>query len=115
MDDGNSPARGGVAAAALGGVVLIIGVMTVWQAGVNRGLQEELAGNQERLAKAQTVANLDNNLVQLLAKAAVENNDTAIRNLLSANGVTLNQGPAPQQPQALAQPQAQTQANTNGQ
>ncbi|MBY0519169.1 MAG: hypothetical protein K2P79_01950 [Sphingomonas sp.] len=115
MDNGNSPARGGVAAAALGGVVLCIGVLTVWQAGVNRGLQQELAGNQEKLAKAQTIANLDNNLVQLLAKAAVENNDTAIRNLLSANGVTLNQGPAPQQSQALAPAQAPIQASANGQ
>ena len=95
MDNGYNAPRSGVAAVALGGVVLAIGIMTVWQAGTNRTLQQQLADNQQKLVKAQTVATLDNNLVQLLAKAAVETNDGALRNLLFANGVTLKQGAAP--------------------
>lgn len=89
---------------AVGGVVFIIAVMTVWQAGTNRALQTELATNQQKLAKAQTVATLDNNLVQLLAKAAVDNNDAALRDLLATNGVTLKQGAAPGAPSPALAP-----------
>lgn len=86
----------GVIAAALGVIVLVLGVMTVWTAAANRRLQQTLAANQEKVAKAQAAANLDNNLVQLLAKAAIDGKDGALRDLLAANGVTMKQdGPAP--------------------
>lgn len=96
----------GVIAAALGAIVLVLGVMTVWTAGTNRGLQQTLAGNQEKMAKAQAAATLDNNLVQLLAKAAIDDKDNAIRELLSANGVTLKPNAAPAAPKPEATPDA---------
>jgi len=93
-------ATSGIIAAALGAIVLVLGVMTVWTAGINRGLQQTLAANQEKVAKAQAAATLDNNLVQLLAKSAVDDKDGALRELLRVNGVTLKQEAAAPKPQA---------------
>jgi hypothetical protein len=97
MTDPKNAPPGGALAAALGAVVLILAVVTVWQSGDNRGLQQTMADNQPRLAKTQTIASLDNNLIQLLAKSAVDDKDDALRELLRANGVTLKQSAAPQQ------------------
>ena len=96
----------GIVAAALGAIVLVLGVMTMWSAGTNRGLQQTLAANQEKVAKAQAAANLDNNLVQMLAKAAVDDKDSALRELLRVNGVTLKQDAAPVTPKPEATPDA---------
>lgn len=104
MTDINTGARGGIIAAPLGTVVLILGVWTVWQSSDNRELQQAMADNQQKQAKIQTIANLDNNLVQLLAKSAVDDKDGALRELLLENGVTLKPGPAAQQ-QATANAQ----------
>lgn len=101
METGSSSVPG-IIAAALGAVVLVLGVMTVSAASTNRGLQQTLAGNQEKVAKAQAAANLDNNLVQMLAKSAVDDRDAALRDLLSANGVILKQTAAPKPPQGDA-------------
>ncbi|MBS0479358.1 MAG: hypothetical protein JSR79_08675 [Proteobacteria bacterium] len=90
----------GVAAAVLGALALVLGVVTVVTANTNRGLQQTLAANQDKLAKAQAAATLDNNLVQLLAKSAVDNKDGALRELLRANGVTLKQDAAAPKPEA---------------
>ena len=49
----------GVIMAALGAIVLVLGGMTVWAAGINRGLQQTLSANQEKLAKAQAAATLN--------------------------------------------------------
>lgn len=115
MDRDNGAPKSGVAAAALAGVVLVIAVMTVWQAGTNRTLQQQAADNQQKLAKAQTVAALDNNLVQLLAKAAVEANDAALRNLLAANGVTLKQGAPARATTDDSQPKSHSTGTPDGQ
>ncbi|MEO5938186.1 MAG: hypothetical protein ABIQ43_04170 [Sphingomonas sp.] len=93
-------ATSGIIAAALGVIVLVLGVMTLWSAGTNRGLQQTLAANQEKVAKAQAAANLDNNLVQMLAKSAVDDKDGALRELLRVNGVTLKQEAAAPKPEA---------------
>lgn len=102
MDNGNNMAPG-LAAGALGVIVLALGIGTVWTAGTTRGLQQTLAANQQKMAKAQAAATLDNNLVQMLAKAAIDGRDSALRDLLSANGVTLKQPPAAP---AAAKPEA---------
>ena len=78
----------GTAATLLGGLALVLAVFSVVQSGANRDLQETASANQAQLQKAQTLATIDNNLVQLLAKAAAEGNDSDIRALLARNGVT---------------------------
>ncbi len=72
----------------LGGLALLLAIVTVVQGMSNRSLQQEVATGQAQVAKAQTLANLDNSLVQLMAKSAVDNNDNALRDLLARNGVT---------------------------
>lgn len=94
MESGKN-ATSGIIAAALGAILLALGIMTISTAGTNRGLQQTLTANQEKLAKAQAAANLDNNLVQMLAKSAVDDKDSALRDLLRANGVTLKENAAP--------------------
>lgn len=69
-----------------------------------------MAENQAKLTKGQTLANVDNSLVQLLAKAVTEKNDADIRALLLRNGVTVNAAApgaaAPAAPEAAPAPDA---------
>jgi hypothetical protein len=96
MTDLGSDTRGGLASTALGGLALVLALATAWQSNSNQALQKQVVDGQAQLAKAQTLANLDNSLVQLLAKAAVDNNDPALRDLLARNGVTFKANAAPQ-------------------
>jgi hypothetical protein len=79
----------------LGALALVLAVLTVVQSGRNRSLQKQLGDGQAKLTKAQAIANLDNSLIQLMAKAASDKNDGAIRDLLARNGVTFKSAPAP--------------------
>jgi hypothetical protein len=79
----------------LGAVALILAILSVVQSARNRSLQAQVAEGQAKLAKAQTMANLDTSLVQLMAKTAADKNDGAIRDLLARNGVTFKAPPAP--------------------
>ncbi|NTU76789.1 MAG: hypothetical protein HGA90_03100 [Alphaproteobacteria bacterium] len=56
----------------------------------NRGLQDELNRRQASIATASNLMPLNQNLAQGLAEAAIKNNDAAIRDLLSAQGITIN-------------------------
>ena len=89
----------------LGGLALVLAVLSVISAQANRGLQQEVDAARPDLAKGQTFANVDNSLIQLLAKAAVEKNDAALRDLLARNGVTFRvNGPATGAPPPVVQP-----------
>jgi hypothetical protein len=72
----------------LGVLAMVLALATLVQGFLNRGLQKDVVEGQQQLAKAQTLANLDNSLIQLLAKSAVDNKDQALRDLLARNGVT---------------------------
>lgn len=87
-------------------VVLALVIASVVMAGRNRGLQDQVAAGQARLANAQTAANLDNTLIRLLTTAAVEHDDAAIKALLAANGITYRQNAAPPAPAATPTPGA---------
>ena len=56
-----------------------------------------VAQQQHRIAGAQALAQVDNQLVQMLAQASAQTSDAAIRQLLNDNGInfTLNGPPAP--------------------
>lgn len=92
--------RMGLAEIILGGLALVLALATVWQSYSNRTLQEQVTKDQAQLVRAQTLANLDNSLIQLMAKAAVDNGDTAMRDLLARNGVTVNAKAAASPPPA---------------
>ena len=83
----------------LAGLALLMAVAAVWFGMQIRDLQDRVENGRADLVKAQTFANVDNSVIQLLARAAVEKNDMQIRGLLAANGVTLQlqsgQTPAP--------------------
>lgn len=80
------------AALAVGATVLA--VVSFFQVGANRQLQNTASQNQARLARANTFSNLDNGLIQLIAKSAVDNNDAALTALLAQNGVTFRKNAA---------------------
>ncbi len=95
MTDDDAPrSRFDSVAVLLGALALMLAIVTVVQSARNRMLQAEVAEGQAKLAKAQTMANLDNSLVQLMAKTAADKNDGAIRDLLARNGVTFKAPPA---------------------
>ena len=79
----------------LGALALLLAIVTVAQSARNRTLQAEVTEGQAKLAKAQALANLDNSLVQLMAKTAADKDDRAIRDLLARNGVTFRAPPTP--------------------
>jgi hypothetical protein len=96
MADDDAPrSRFDGVAVILGAVALILAILSVVQSARNRMLQADVAAGQVKLAKAQTLANLDNSLVQLMAKTAADKNDGALRDLLARNGVTFKAPPAP--------------------
>ncbi len=54
----------------------------------NRRAAAALEGKRPELARLQRVATINNGLVQLIVKAAVERDGASLRSLLAANGVT---------------------------
>lgn len=74
----------------LSAIVLVLAIFITVTSAQNRALQDKVNAGRAALAKAQTLAQLDNGLVQLLAKTAAEKNDTAIQSLLAQNGVTFS-------------------------
>lgn len=81
--------------AALAILATVLAIISFSQAAANRELQKTVSQNQARLARANTFANLDNGLIQLIAKSAVDNNDAALTALLAQNGVTFRRNAAP--------------------
>lgn len=100
MTDDDAPrSRFDGVAVLLGALALLLAIVSVVQSARNRMLQAEVTEGQVKLAKAQTMANLDNSLVQLMAKTAADKNDSALRDLLARNGVTFKTPPAPKPPE----------------
>jgi hypothetical protein len=90
MTEGISRSRSDHFASVLGGISLLLAAGNVYQAQANRSVQAQVAEGQAKLSRAQTLANVDKALVDLMAKAAVNDGDGALRTLLAKNGVTLN-------------------------
>ncbi len=96
MDESTDKLRLNKLTLGLGGLALILALFTMFQSYSNRGLQAQVIEDQAKLTKSQALANLNNSLVQIMAKAAVDNDDSALRRLLANNGVTINaNAPAP--------------------
>lgn len=72
----------------LGALALLLAITTIIQGMSNRALQQQVTEGQAQVARAQTLANLDKSLIELIAKSSVENKDDALRDLLARGGVT---------------------------
>ena len=72
----------------IGLVALVLAGFNLAGADGNRRAAAALAGKRPELARLQRVATINNGLVQLIVKAAVERDDASLRALLAANGVT---------------------------
>ena len=92
--------------AVLGIVAVLLAIVLVVTGGMNRSLQARVAAGQAKIANAQAAANVNNNLIRMLAKSAAENNDAQLRTLLARNGITFQQGAG----SAAAAPPASTPA-----
>ncbi len=77
----------------LGALALVLAITTVILGSGNRGMQQQLAEGQAKVARIQSLANLNNNLIQLMAKAAADNKDGDLRQLLERNGITFKAAP----------------------
>jgi hypothetical protein len=74
-------------------VALVLAVAVFYEGVQMRALQDRVNAEHADLVKAQTFANLDNGVVQLIAKTAADKNDADLRALLASNGVTFRVQP----------------------
>lgn len=72
----------------IGLAALVLAGFNLAGADANRRAAAALEGKRPELARLQRVATINNGLVQLIVKAAVERDDASLRALLAANGVT---------------------------
>lgn len=90
---------------ALAGSALVLALIFAVRGAEYRTLQQQVNEQRALLQTSQTVANVNNSLIQLLARQAVEGKDEALSTLLARNGVTFQTGPAqadPAQPAGAA-------------
>jgi hypothetical protein len=80
-----------IAFSALGLLLLILNISLVNN---NRHMQEEIGQKQAIIARANSVSQANQGLVQAIAEIALKSNDTAARDLLNSQGITLK-APAP--------------------
>jgi hypothetical protein len=74
---------------------LLLLVVNISLANVNRATQADVAQRQNTIATGQQLAQLNQGLVQAMAEAALKNNNTHMRDLLATQGITLKNEPAP--------------------
>ena len=84
------------------GLALIMALVNVYFGTQMRALEDAVEAGRADMVKAQTLANVDNNVIQLLAKTAVEKNDADIKALLASAGVTFHAQPVAGDPGAPA-------------
>lgn len=99
------PAWLGRTAALLGLVALALAVWSAVLGVDNRALGKTVGEQQGTVARAQTLAQVNNALIQLISRTAAQTDDAELASLLAKNGVTF-QTPsrAPGAPQPDANP-----------
>lgn len=75
-------------------LALMLAIFIVFEGSQNRTLQDRVEAGHAALVRGQTFANLDNSLIQVVAKTAADKNDAELRALLAQNGVTFRLQPA---------------------
>jgi hypothetical protein len=84
----------------LGAVALLLGLCDVALVVTNRQLRQQTTAQGQFLQQTVQLGGIRDNLVRLIARGAVEDNDLALRDLLTSNGYHLENG----NPAAGAQP-----------
>jgi hypothetical protein len=69
---------------------LVLLIANVALVNSNRHTQDSANQRQADINKGTSLAQLNQGLIQALAEAAVNNNDTAVKDLLAAQGITIN-------------------------
>lgn len=91
----------------LGLVAVGLALWLIAAAADNRRAQAELVERAQTIERARTLANVNNGLIQLLARTSAETGDPALRALLAQNGVQFQLRPGPQVAPAPPAPGAQ--------
>ncbi len=73
----------------LGALALLLLVTNVCMINGNRAMQDELGQRQAAISNSSSLSQLNQGLVQALAQAAVDAHDQEIRELLTAQGITI--------------------------
>jgi hypothetical protein len=81
---------------ALAVLALALWATNLWFSNGNQQLQLEANENQRVLNQGDQINQLNNQLAQALATAAVQSDDKYIRALLADNGITFTFNPAPE-------------------
>jgi hypothetical protein len=103
------PYWGSVGLSAVAMVLLVVNVSLLT---TNRSTQADVGNRQNTIASGQTMNQVNQALVQAMAQAAIKDNDTKMRDLLTAQGITLKT-----EPTAAAKPAEKTdktKENTHG-
>jgi hypothetical protein len=72
----------------IGLAALVLAGFTIIGTDANRSAVAALEAKRPELARLQRIATINNGMVQLIVKAAVEREDASLAALLAANGVT---------------------------
>ncbi len=96
---------------ALSGITLVLVVVYLYLVQQNRAAQTQVNQRQQFINQSIEFNRIDNALIQAIAATAVSANDGKLRDLLSANGITINpktgapseQAPPPATPPLPAQ------------
>lgn len=72
-------------------VALILAIAVTVQTVRQRSLQSDIEANAELLQNGQTLANLNNSLIQIIVQKAVETDDEQLKALLAENGISYRQ------------------------
>jgi hypothetical protein len=75
---------------ALGALSLVLLFADIALIDSNRHMQENANARQADINKAASLSSINQGLVQALAEAAVNENDSAIKDLLAGQGITIN-------------------------
>ncbi len=106
MSETGKMARVDLVQAVLGAVAIVLAVALVVTGSMNRSMQARVAAGQAKIANAQAAANVNNNLIRMLAKSAAETGDAQLRTLLAQNGITFQPGAGQQGSGGAAAPLA---------
>ena len=90
---------------ALGGLALILVLICTGLFFDNRATQAEVSARQQYINQTVQLGRLNTQVAQFLANLAVQNDDARIRDLLAANGITINETPVDTPAPAPVDPQ----------
>ena len=77
------------ASVTFGALALILLIVNISVANINRAQQNDVAARQNTISGGQALSQLNQGLVQALAETSVKNDDSQIRELLTSQGISV--------------------------